>query len=154
MRTIVFSFSFVLFANFAVAQNDSTHPGVTKKNIIKLNLFALPLKTASIQYERVMTRRISLGLGVRIMPETNLPFRSVIENFVDDSTTLDQLHNLRLGNFAITPELRWYVGKKGAPRGFYIAPFVRYAQYKASLPFTYDDGGKTEKIDMNGTINA
>ncbi len=156
MKRMLIMLMVVLTANTAMAQkeNDTTHQ---KKNIIKLNLFALGLKNISVQYERVVSRKVSVGLGIRYMPDGSLPFKSVFKNIIEeegDANTINQVDNIVLGNFAITPEVRFYTGKKGAPKGFYIAPFVRFARYNTKLPFTYDDGGVKKSIDLAGSLST
>lgn len=153
MKKILTVLLLVFISNSLLAQkeNDSTH---LKKNIVKLNLFALGLKNISVQYERVLSRKISLGLGIRYMPDGSLPFKSTFKNLIDEEDTKNQVDNITLGNFAITPEFRFYTGKKGAPRGFYIAPFVRFARYTTKLPFSYDDGGIKKTIDLSGSLST
>ncbi len=155
MKTSLVILLLILSANTLLAQkeNDTAYQ---KKNIVKLNLFALASKNISIQYERVVSRKISVGLGFRYMPEGSLPFKSQLKKIIgeEDTTLINQVDNITLGNFAITPEVRFYTGKKGAPRGFYIAPFVRFARYTTKLPFTYDDGGVKKSIDLSGSLST
>ena len=56
-----------------------------KKNIVKVNLMALGLKNYSFQYERVLTKHISVALGVRTMPTGSLPLKSTIIDLVDSN---------------------------------------------------------------------
>jgi hypothetical protein len=51
----------------------------------------------------------------------------------------------KINGWSITPEFRFYPGKKEehqAPHGFYFAPYARYAKYSISSGFSevYDDG--------------
>lgn len=114
-----------------------------KKNIIKLNLMALPLKNFSFQYERVLSKHVSLALGVRTMPSSSLPFQSTFISIADvtDQQTIDNLAAFKTSNFALTPELRFYLSKKGYGRGLYIAPYYRYAKFSSEeLPVEYTSG--------------
>jgi hypothetical protein len=106
-------------------------------NLIKLNAGALLLKTFSVQYERAISRKTSLALGFRATPKSGLPFKSTLESIIDDEETWRNVRNLETGSFAITPEFRYYLGKKQFS-GFYFAPFVRYSRYTADMPFIYD----------------
>lgn len=138
---------------------EETEPG---KNLIKVNLFSLPLKNFSLQYERPVAKKISVAMGVRFMPAGTLPLMSIAKDLaksdeVDDDIS-DQIENFRLGNFALTPEVRFYMGKE-VLRGFYIAPFARYATFNVSLPFdleTEDENNQatTERIDMKGDLST
>lgn len=126
-------------------------------NMIKVNLTSLPLKQYALQYERVLSRKFSFALGVRVMPESTLPFKQAILDAVgDDPDTRDVLETFQMSNLAITPEFRFYLSKRGYGRGFYLAPFYRYANYKTSqLEFDYDDGGGgTETINMTGKLTS
>ncbi|QNA42810.1 DUF3575 domain-containing protein [Lacibacter sediminis] len=127
-----------------------------KMNILKVNLMALALKNYSFQYERVLTKKISVAVGIRSMPTGGLPFLS---NYVDDIADGDpdleaNLRALKVGNFAITPEVRFYLNQKGYGRGFYIAPYYRYAKFNSDeLPITFDgDANTTKTIKLKGDV--
>ncbi|MFN5423272.1 MAG: DUF3575 domain-containing protein, partial [bacterium] len=64
--------------------------------------------------------------------------------------------SLRLSNTAITPEIRFYLGKKGYGRGFYIAPFYRNGNFKASgIDLEFEgNGGGTETMRLQGNIKG
>jgi len=136
------------------AKSDQHRPPM---NYFKVNLFALPLKNYSFQYERVLNRKFSFALGFRTMPNGKLPMKGTIDEIVgDDAETKDQIANVNFGNTAITPEFRFYVGKKGYGRGFYLAPFYRYATYKGSgLNFTYENSVNVKSnIAMSGELKG
>jgi len=131
--------------------------GTLPMNMIKVNLTSLPFKQYALQYERVLNRKFSFALGVRVMPASTLPFKQAILDAVgDDPDTRDVLNRFQMSNMAITPEFRFYLSKRGYGRGFYLAPFYRYASYKTSkLEFDYDDGaGGTETINMTGKLTT
>ena len=112
----------------AKAQTENNVSTDFKKNIVKLNLFSLPLKNLSLQYERGLNENMSVALGVRFQPKGSIPFQSTIRNSMDtDNDTadagLDFVNNAQISNWAITPEFRYYFGKKPL-NGFYIAPFI------------------------------
>ncbi|MFA5713282.1 MAG: DUF3575 domain-containing protein [Bacteroidales bacterium] len=117
-----------------------------KMNLVKMNLTAIPLNNYSVQYERVLFKRVSVALSYRMMPTKKLPFLSSIQEQIDDPEVNEMLDNFKIGNSAITPEVRFYLGKKGYGRGFYISPFVRFANYEASdLLLNYDDENNQEQ---------
>jgi hypothetical protein len=100
------------------------------KNFLKVNLLNIAIRNYSFQYERVLSKRFSLAIGYRFMPAGSLPLMSTVESLAgDDKSTKDALKSLNISNTAITPEIRLYVGKKGYGRGFYIAPYYRYAAF-------------------------
>jgi hypothetical protein len=152
----LFVFSVPAFSQDAVPANTDSTSSIRKKNIIKTNITGIPLRNYSLQFERVLNKRFSLALSYRIMPEGSIPFKNWIKNSIEDGDqeAMDQVESLQLSNKAITAELRWYVGKKGYGRGFYIAPFFRHANHKAkNVSFEYDsDLGGTEKVDLSGSL--
>lgn len=133
-----------------------------QKNFIKFNLTALVLKNYSLQYERALTKRVSIAFAFRDMPETTLPCKTQILNQMDasDQTAIDAVNGLKISNMAFTPELRFYLGKKGYGRGFYIAPFYRYATYNANnlvVDYEYQDDNDQQvnaSLTMSGDVTA
>ncbi|MEO9005235.1 MAG: hypothetical protein ABI288_10880 [Ginsengibacter sp.] len=127
-------------------------------NVVKLNLTGLLLNNYALQYERVLNRKISVALQYRMMPETGIPFKSTILKQVgnDDPETKKLIDDFRMSNFAITPELRIYLSKKGYGRGFYIAPFYRYASFNSNdLNIFYtDDNNVDQSIKMSGKLTT
>ncbi len=141
---------------------DSENKVRIPKNYVKFNITSIALKNYSIQYERALTKTISLAFTFRDMPSTNLPFKSQILKQIDatDETARNAVNGVKIGNMAFTPEVRFYMGKKGYGRGFYIAPFYRYAKYEASeLEFDYEyENDQNEQVNasisMSGNITA
>jgi hypothetical protein len=126
-------------------------------NLVKLNLTALVLKNYSLQYERTLNRKVSVAVAFRTMPSTTLPFKNAIVKQVgdDDPDTKNTIETFELSNFAITPEIRFYLSKKGYGRGFYLAPFYRYASFKTStLNFDYEGAGTSGTISLSGKLTA
>lgn len=127
-------------------------------NIIKLNLTPLLLKSYSLQYERILNRKFSAAIQFRMMPQTSLPFKSSILKLVDDedADTKKIINEFKMINYAITPEVRIYLSRKGFGRGFYIAPFYRYASFSSSElnVFYTDENDAEQSIKMNGKLTA
>jgi hypothetical protein len=141
--------SYLFLICFSVTAQ-STNDVSEKKDIIKINLSALTFKNISLQYERKVGKRTSLALNVHTIPFGNLPYQSTFEKIREQ--TFVQYNNFKLGSFGVVPELRYYVGKKGALHGFYIGPFFSYTTYKMNLPITYNNNTETGIFD--GKINA
>ncbi|MCZ4243268.1 DUF3575 domain-containing protein [Pedobacter punctiformis] len=142
-------FGLILAIGLSVSQISFAQMGGSDvgENLIKLNLPSLAMKTFNVQYERAIYGKTSVGLGLRIMPKGSLPFKSSL-NSIDD-----QLGSLEMGNFAITPEIKFYLGK-GVFRGFYIAPYLKYANYNTSINYEYTSNNKTEVIPLSGHLNT
>ena len=136
-----------------LAQNEKKEPAAAK-NMVKLNLTALALKNFSLQYERAVAKKVTVAGTFRYMPTGSIPFKSSFITIADDPDTERQLNNLKVGNIAFMPEVRFYFSKKGAYRGFYLGLFGNLARYNADVPFEYDDAGLTKTIPMSGNITT
>lgn len=107
----------VLFACMVFTANAQS-----KGNVIKINIFSPIVKTFNIQYEKTLTATSSFQLGF------------FYTGYSSGSTDFS--------GFGITPEYRAYLSETDAPKGVYIAPFLRYQN------FTLTDGGN------KGTFNS
>ncbi|PRD56987.1 DUF3575 domain-containing protein [Sphingobacterium gobiense] len=134
-----------------------------RKNIVKFNTLTLLGGKFSFEYEHLLTDRITVGTALSLRPKKGLPFSSTVKNTIDDEELNDLIDNFKSSNFSITPEIRFYASRRGPFRGFYIAPYVKYASYGASLPYDFEvdveDQGtgyysRTETIPLNGSIQA
>ncbi|MEY3245203.1 MAG: hypothetical protein RL253_359, partial [Bacteroidota bacterium] len=108
------------------------------KNIAKFNLIGFSVNG---QYERILSKRVSIALSYKILPNGKFLFRGLIPT--NDPQARESLDNLTLSNSAITPEVRFYLGKKGYGQGFYLAPFFRNAKFGGKgigIDFTLDNG--------------
>lgn len=133
-------------------------------NIAKINLLALPLRNFSLQYERMIARKISVGVGLGTVPRGSFPLLSSFESLIDDEETFNKLENIRVGSTAITVEPRFYFGKHDGPRGFYIAPYLRYSTYYLGFDeFEYtvelESGSgsqyeETRSLALSGRVNG
>ncbi|MFN0048568.1 MAG: DUF3575 domain-containing protein [Cytophagales bacterium] len=120
-------------------------------NIIKTNLFGWPLGMYNVTYERKLTKTYSALLGVTIY---GTPAISPI--------TLDVLGNkaqtsVSSSGFAISPEFRWYVGKHGAPRGYYFGIYIPIINYNGTVDqnttlFTLQQGNSIP-FEANGNFS-
>lgn len=123
------------------------------KNVIKTNLSGLLINNYNITYERSILKKMSLSVGFRYMPKTTVPLKSTLEKYLDNPDI--KINDFEMGNMAITPELRLYLSA-GKLKGFYIAPYVRYASFDLTVPVTYDRPGFTTKptVLFNGKITS
>ena len=120
----------------------------TLNNAIKINLPALIARNISVQYERAISPKMSLGLGLHLLPFGKLRSQKLISDIVDVAEI--NFDEAKIGSWGIVPELRYYPGKKGVLRGFYFGPFFNYSEYKMDLPIYYND--KTGIF--NGSVNT
>lgn len=99
------------------------------KTIVKANLTSPLAKTYSFAVERVLTKGLSLQLGIATMPKSALPLSSTFDKLLNSEDV--KISDLRLGSFFFTPELRWYTGG-GYGHGFYLMAYYRYQKYNLS----------------------
>jgi hypothetical protein len=127
-----------------------------KKNNVKISLTSLAFKNFQLQYERSLTKRIGVVIGYSFISKGSVPFKTQLNDLASSSDNSQGIFdNAELGYTAITPEVRFYLGK-GYGKGFYIAPFYRNLKYDISgVNFTYTNqlGGKDD-IDVGGKLKA
>ena len=124
------------------------------KNIIKTNLTSYALNNYNITYERSVFKKCSFSIGFRYMPKTSLPIQSDIEKAIGNKDI--KVQDFQMGNTAITPEFRIYFGL-GKMKGFYIAPYARYASFDLHTPILYvdpSDASKRKEVLFDGTITS
>lgn len=132
--------------------NDDDH----RLNLFKVNVTSLPLKNLSLQYEKILSQKISIAIGVRYMPSTGIPFKNALGNIIsDDEDVKNVIRKTKLSNFAATPEVRFYLGE-GYGKGFYIAPYYRYVRFSSdvvTVNYTATMGVK-RSLDLSGNLSA
>lgn len=126
------------------------------KSILKLNLPALAVNTYQLQSEYLLHRKFSLVLSVRYMPIGKIPYARQLTSLIDEVSEAD-LMNASLDNYAVSPEVRYYLGRKGKGRGFYVAPFFRIARYRGSyadlsidFELDMDNGSYQREVTIDG----
>jgi hypothetical protein len=122
------------------------------KQVVKLNLFQLPLLNFALQYECAFHKNMSGALGFSYL----LP-RDVPSQLVDPNSTSFQIP--RFHGWSLTPEFRFYPGKKEehqAPHGFYMAPYFRYAKYTVNAGYqnVLDSSGVKRSYDLNASYKG
>lgn len=82
-----------------------------KNNIIKIDLFCPVLSCFSIAYERLVNSESSFQVEFKVFED----------------------------GFAFTPEYRYYLSKVPAPRGIFLAPFIRVGTVTSILHDNFHD---------------
>ncbi len=100
-------------------------------NFIKTNLFPILTGNYSLQYERILTEKVSVSLSVSMMPKKGLPFSNLISNSISvTNEDIDfDINTFRFSSWSLLPDVRYYLGE-GYGKGFYIAPYLKYSQIK------------------------
>ncbi|MFY7964912.1 MAG: DUF3575 domain-containing protein [Chitinophagaceae bacterium] len=124
------------------------------KNIIKTNLTGDAIGNYNLTYERSILKKMSFSVGVRYMAKQSLPFQSEMQDLIGNNDI--KIADFKMGNFAITPELRFYLSA-GKMKGFYIAPYARYASFDLAVPILYVDpnnASNRKEVLFDGKITS
>lgn len=105
MKKIIFVTLIVAFSINAFAQ---------KKNAIKINLLSFAALTGSGFYERSISDKTSLQMGLYY--------------------TGISVSDVSYSGFGLTPEFRIYPKGEGF-KGFYVGPFLRYQNFSLEFPY-------------------
>ncbi len=119
-------------------------------NVVKWNLMGLFLGNVSLQYERTLNEHSAVALGFGFLPSRGLP------TIITDEDSTGDLKLLSISGFSITPEYRYYFSGK-APKGFYMAPYIRYSKYsidKLGVSYNSSTTGLDERIFVDGSFKA
>jgi len=125
------------------------------KNIIKWNLSALAIEQYGIQYEHVISPVHSYCIGFGVSPNVELPFKSqLLDQFGDNADAKKAIESTKFTKYTVTPEYRFYLGK-AAPKGFYVATFIRYTNMTIDQVYPYTpSNGIPHTAQMNGKISG
>jgi hypothetical protein len=135
----------------ASAQKDQT-----KNNILKVNLSAITLHNYALQYERVLKHRQSFAIAVGVSPNVDLPFKqTLMDQFSTNQDAQRAIESTQFSKITISPEYRFYFGKKGAPSGLYLAPFARYTNMTLNQDYTYTpSNGIEHTATLKGKVSG
>ncbi len=132
-------------------------PPLVGGNVIKVNVTSsLAMEHYMIQYERALNLNRSIGLGIGISSGIDLPFKNaLIDQYGDDEDAKRAIETTKLDKLTITPEYRFYVNKKGAPIGFYVATFVRYTKLSFTQDYSFTpSNGILHIAKVNGDLSG
>jgi hypothetical protein len=99
------------------------------QNLFKVNLFSPLVRTGSFFYERALNDDSSIQLGF----------------FYSGASIGDT----KLRGFGLTPEYRFYLSEKPAPRGIFVAPFARYQSFNLTVE---GESGKASLSTIGGGL--
>jgi len=94
-----------------------------QENVLKINIFSPIVKTFNVSYERKLSATGSFQLGAFFTSYS--PEDTKFSFFTSYSP-----EDTKFSGFGITPEYRFYLSETEAPAGVYVAPFVRYQNFK------------------------
>lgn len=102
-----------LFLSVVFLLSVSLSGNAQKSNFVKVNLFSPLVRSGSFFYERVLNDDMSGQLGFF--------FTRVVAG------------DTKFSGFGITPEFRYYLSESSAPKGIFLAPYIRYQSFKLSV---------------------
>jgi len=120
--------------------------GFGQDNIVKISLPGISYGDYSLSYERVLTQRNTINASVGFMAPKYGFFHP------DSSFTLGggiRFNKFKTG-FHASVDYRFYVGKKEAPVGLYVAPYLRYFKYSLLL----NDDIKQDLFNVNTSFSS
>lgn len=141
----------VIFMVFGVYGQDKETKGLDRKYVIKFQPINYALQSYSFEIERMLNGKNAITLGIGIPNSGSLIGKYGIKASPDNIRALD------LSTMHIRAAYRHYAGHSGLPRGFYVEPYLKYQEFKASATVNIDDNGvpSLAKIDANfNTMNV
>ncbi|PWJ57378.1 uncharacterized protein DUF3575 [Dyadobacter jejuensis] len=135
----------ILFAAFS-----GTSQAQQLNNNVKVDMTSAILKNVSVKYERVLNKTISINVGLKYRPTSDIPFSNTLVNMeVMDASE----EPVKFNSFAFTPEVRFYLNKNGYGEGFYLSPFYRFATFNTNnLQIDYD--GTYQTVRTSGKVTG
>lgn len=127
-------------------------------NMIKLNMTGLLMKSFGVQYEHRLKKKITLAGGLIYRPMGSWFFARYYDT-TQASVGISQetrfmFSSSRYRSLMLTPEMRYYFGRR-APRGFYLAAFLRARIDRTLFDFHYyeDLVANTQQKIGQGRLN-
>jgi hypothetical protein len=123
-----------------------------KKNILKIDPGKLIIGGISLSYERVL----SPGASVNFRAQYHSP--GFIERGIGDFSTTGDNYTFGLTRrpdfyaLSFDAEYRFYLKKKRAARGFYVAPYARYMNYTAKFESLYTGTFANQPVSIDGNL--
>lgn len=160
-KSILTALAFLLISVTGYAQTPayiSENALIDGKTILKADLMGLGIRNYGFSAERIINKKISLNLGLHIMPKGGVPMLSFLDKYVPgvlENFDYDNIKNMQINSLAFTPELRIYTGRHGYGRGFYLAPYYNYFTFDLNnLKIEEEIDGRIESTTLAGGINT
>ncbi len=125
---------FVFNAHFCFAQMSyqAKNPQRGNRNVLKINLLALPFKNINLEYERFWSRRVSGALQFSLVHNYKALGLFSGNDILKDTPFVLQF--TPIGGYSAVGQLRFYLGKsKLPPVGFYFSPYIKRLKYESSI---------------------
>lgn len=126
----------------ALAHSHDSIP-LSRKNVVKFLPVNLPFQSISFEYERMISAKNSVTLGVGLPNQKSIIGKYGIEEG-------SNLKSAEFGTMHIRTAFRHYTGKKKLPAGFYLEPYLKYQKIdgNGSILFGDESDGITGDVDL------
>jgi len=142
MKKLILIIAFSGFTLFGMAQvSDSTT--FRPRNVVKFLPLNLQFNSVAFEYERMINFKNSLTLEIGLPSQ-----KSIIGKYGINSNS--DLKSAEFGTTTIMAAYRHYTGKRKLPKGFYIAPYLKYQQLTGRAGIT---GVNDQSIPYAGNID-
>lgn len=146
---------FILISIHSFAQEE-------KRKVLKINLSAAAMGAATVQYEAFFSKHFSFALGAGYRPKSLFPYVKDLEKYIDyadgkiDYISFDNVKKaeVKIGMYHITPEIRFYFGRKQAPIGTYLSVFAKYNNFRGNLPVFIDTDYKDVPVRLELPVDT
>lgn len=133
-----------------------------RREVLKVNLSAVAMGAATVQYEKVLGKHFSLALGAGYRPKKVFPYAKDLEKYLDvadnriDYISFENVKKAEssIGMYHITPEVRFYFGKKQAPIGTYLSIFGKYNDFHGDVPVFVDTDYRGLPVRLELPVNT
>ncbi len=120
---------------------------MAQSNVIKVNPLGLAANSVTLGYERVIGEKQAFAVHVNML----LGVPGWADRLLEEELSAQNAEGTAdLSGIAITPQYRFYTGKKGAPRGFYIAPYLRYTDRTLEATSFYEGDASDLNFNLSG----
>jgi hypothetical protein len=123
-----------------------------QQNIAKIGVGSLLNRTLNLEYERVLTEKTSALLEVGVSFPADLGAQVLDLTGVDATTNSIVVNSGKFNSFYVVGEYRYYP-KGGSGKGFYLAPYLKLANYSIDLEGTYNNNA-SGFINIPAEINT
>lgn len=143
------------------AQSAASDPAVVtyRKNLVKMNLGGLALKSYNFSFERLLSKKISFIAGYNSMSESKLSdlpmVKKLSEKLLDEEDDIkDDFDKITVANKAYTGEFRFYTGSHPGARGFYLALYGRYSDTRVNYSYDYETNSRTYNLPIKSKVTG
>jgi hypothetical protein len=145
------SFIILVFVVMGVFAQETKPSSPDFKWVVKFLPVNIPLQSFSLEAERMLNAKNAVTLGIGIPTNASLIGKYGIKS--------GDVSKAEFGTMHVRAAYRHYTGNSGLPKGFYIEPYLKYQNVKATVSAKFNNDQTDAsypadiKVDFN-TLNA